>query len=157
MEGGARTDGGRGFASVLFAEFPRDDWFVGGRTDNRYIAAPGSFLINVTVPEGYMNGADKSGVHAAVNGASLKVTAPVGEPHAGSSILAVIDEVPEGNWGARGETISLANIASTVGLAKNGKRFAWVRSYFDAKARLRAAFAYPADTGGLLPVEERPG
>ena len=51
--------------------------------------------------------------------------------------------------------MSLARIADTVGLPKDGQRFAWVRSYFSAKARLRAAFDYPADTGGLLPAEGR--
>jgi hypothetical protein len=58
--------------------------------------------------------------------------------------------VPEGNWGARGQTISLAMIADTVGLPKSGERFKWVRAYFDAKARARAAANYPPDTGGLL-------
>jgi hypothetical protein len=42
-------------------------------------------------------------------------------------------------------------IADTVGLPKSGERFKWVRAYFDAKARARAAANYPPDTGGLLP------
>jgi hypothetical protein len=57
--------------------------------------------------------------------------------------------VPEGNWGAAGRTISLATIADSVGLSKNGLRFAWSKTYFAAKARARAAAGYPADTGGL--------
>ncbi len=37
-------------------------------------------------------------------------------------MLVIIDEVPEVNRGARGQTISLAMIADTVGLAKTGER-----------------------------------
>jgi hypothetical protein len=37
-------------------------------------------------------------------------------------VLVIIDEVPEGNRGARGQTISLAMIADTVGPAKTGER-----------------------------------
>jgi hypothetical protein len=44
-----------------------------------------------------------------------------------------------------------AAIADAVGLSKSGERFKWVRAYFDAKARARAAANYPPDTGGLLP------
>ena len=69
----------------------------------------------------------------------------------GRSIQVIIDEVPEGNWGAGGQTISLESIAGTVGMPTNGGRFAWVRSYFEAKARQLAAFGYPDDVGGLLP------
>ena len=60
-------------------------------------------------------------------------------------MLVIIDEVPEGNWGARGQTISLAMIADTVGLAKTGERFRSVRAYIDATARVYAAADYPAD------------
>jgi hypothetical protein len=62
----------------------------------------------------------------------------------------VVDEVTEGNWGSRGKTISLASIAETVGLPKDGERFGYVRDYFDAKARLYASAHFPSDVGGLL-------
>jgi phenylpyruvate tautomerase PptA (4-oxalocrotonate tautomerase family) len=152
MEGGAKTDGGRAFATVLFTEVPKSDWWVGGSTDSTHVAPPGKFLVRVSVPEGYMNKSHKSDVHSAVNAAICDV---VGDrsPNQGANVLVIIDEVPEGNWGARGQTISLAMIADSVGLSKSGERFKWVRAYFDAKARARAAANYPADTGGLLPPE----
>jgi hypothetical protein len=65
-------------------------------------------------------------------------------------VLTVIDEVTEGNWSAAGKAISIAKIADAVGLPKNGERYAWVQSYFAAKARQYAAAGYPPDTGGLL-------
>ncbi len=151
MEGGAKTQGGLAFATVLFSEIAEADWWVGGRTDATYVAPPGKFIVRVSVPEGYMNQTHKTEVHVAVNAAILDVLGTPGDPHQGASVLVIIDEIPEGNWGARGETISLANIADTVGLAKTSERFKWVRAYFNAKARARAAADYPADTGGLLP------
>ena len=36
-------------------------------------------------------------------------------------------------------------------MRKDGDRFAWVRSYFEAKARRMTMFDYPPDVGGLIP------
>ncbi|MBV8884683.1 MAG: hypothetical protein JO235_11900 [Chroococcidiopsidaceae cyanobacterium CP_BM_RX_35] len=153
MEGGAKTPGGLRFATVLFTPVGSSDWWVGGQTDDTYVAPPGKFLVDVTIPEGYMNTTHKSEVHAAVNAAIIDLMGHTGNPSEGASVFVTIHEVTEGNWGARGKTISLASIADTVGLPKNGERFAWVRSYFAAKAKQFAAAGYPADTGGLLPCE----
>lgn len=150
MEGGARTRGGRAFAWVLFQEVPENDWWIDGRTADDLVSPPGKFLVHVTIPEGYMNVAHKSEVHAAVNGAIIGVLGGADDPDAGASILVVIDEVTEGNWGARGKTISLMAISEAVGLPQDGERHAWIRAYFAAKARQFAAAAYPDDVGGLL-------
>ena len=40
MEGGAKTPGGLGFASVMFSEVSRNDWWIGGRTDAHEITRP---------------------------------------------------------------------------------------------------------------------
>jgi hypothetical protein len=69
----------------------------------------------------------------------------------GDSVLVVIDEVIERNWVAGGKTISLDNIAEAVGQPKDGPRFTWLRSYFEAKAREYASAGYPSDAGGILP------
>jgi len=148
MEGGADTTGGRAFAWVMFTPVKQDDWWIGGRTDDRFVASPGKFLVHVTVPEGYMNAAHKSDVHSAVNSAIVDIMG--GDANSGASALVVIDEVTEGNWGTGGRTISLASIADKVGLPQDGERFGWVRAYFDAKKRQFAAAGYPADVGGLL-------
>jgi phenylpyruvate tautomerase PptA (4-oxalocrotonate tautomerase family) len=150
MEGGAKTLGGLGFASVLFSAVPNDDWWVGGCTDATYVAPPGKFLVHVAIPEGYMNQAHKSGVHAAINSAILNAMRGEGAPGTGISALVIIDEVTEGNWGSGGKTISLGAIAEKVGLPRNGERFRWVQNYFAAKARQFLAAGYPKDVGGLL-------
>ena len=97
-----------------------------------------------------MNAQHKSEVHASINAAVVTAMGCGGDPDAGRSVLAVIDEVPEGNWGAAGRTISLNAIAGSVGLPKDGERFAWVQVYFAAKRRQFAASGYPADVGGLM-------
>jgi len=127
-----------------------DDFWVGGRTDDEYVAAPGKFLVHVTIPEGYMNASQKSEVHAWVTSAIVDTTR-TRDRASGDSVLVVIDEVTEGNWGAGGKTISLDSIAEAVGQRKDSSRFKWVRSYFEAKARAYASAGYPPDTGGLLP------
>jgi phenylpyruvate tautomerase PptA (4-oxalocrotonate tautomerase family) len=150
MEGGANTEGGRAFAWVMFYPIATGDWYVGGRTDLAHVAPPGKFLVHVTIPEGYMNSSHKRDVQAGVTASILDVLGAKDAPEAGASVLVVIDEVTEGDWAARGVPISIASIAGTVGLPKNGERYAWVEAYFAAKARQFAAAGYPADTGGLL-------
>lgn len=149
MEGGANTAGGRGFAWVIFTPVDAGNWWVGGRVDEQFVHAPGAFLVRVTIPEGYMNAAHKAEVHRWVNAAILAATGGPTAADAGGSALVVIEEVTEGNWGAAGHPISLAAIAETVGMPRDGERFAWSRAYFEAKARSYTAAGYPADIGGL--------
>lgn len=150
MEGGAGTRGGLAFASILMTEVASDSWWVGGHLDGTFLAKAGKFLVDVSIPEGYMNAEHKTEVHASVNAAIVDVTGHQADADAGASVLVIIHEVPEGNWGADGKTISLGEIAESVGLPKDGERFKWVREYFAAKARALASAGYPPDTGGVM-------
>jgi phenylpyruvate tautomerase PptA (4-oxalocrotonate tautomerase family) len=89
-------------------------------------------------------------VHAWVTRAILDTAAPETSA-SGESVLVVVEEVREGNWGAGGKTISLASIAKSVGQREDGPRYRWSQSYFEAKSRLYALADYPPDLGGLLP------
>ena len=134
---------------LRFTEVPAGFWWVGGRSDATHVSPSGAFLVHVSIPEGYMDQPTKGGVQADVTAAIL---ATIGvAPGDGHSVQVILDEVGEGDWAAGGRTISIASIADTVGLAKSGDRFAWVRAYFTAKARTFAAAGYPKGTGGLLP------
>ncbi|MBZ9939223.1 4-oxalocrotonate tautomerase [Mesorhizobium sp. BR1-1-16] len=159
MEGGGDTFGGRAFAWVLFRELSTDDWWAGGETAETYVYPPGRFLVHVTIPEGYMNAEHKNEVHDWVAAAILKAKgvsgenadkSPASSKSAGKSILTVIDEVTEGNWGWAGLPLGMAKIAPAVGLAKTSERFAWTTAYFTAKARERISAGYPADAGGIM-------
>jgi len=153
MEGGAGTRAGRAFASVLMTQVEEDSWWVGGELDGTFVAKAGKFLVYVTIPEGYMNATHKSEVHSWVNAAILEVMGLQEEPSAGANILVIINEVPEGNWGAGGQTIGLGSIADAVGLPKDGERFQWIEQYFAAKQRALQSAGYPDDTGGVLSTE----
>src|ERR1700741_4434198 len=85
MEGGADTAGGRAFAWVLFTPVKHGDWWVGGKNDDTAVAPPGKFLVHVTIPEGYMNAAHKSEVHAAVNAAIVDAVGRSDAPNLGAS------------------------------------------------------------------------
>jgi hypothetical protein len=96
-----------------------------------------------------MNTSHKTEVHVWVTAAIMQVMGTKSDAAAGSSIQVILDEVPEGNAG--GHTISLESIAESVGMRKDSDRFAWVRSYFEAKARQLTMFGYPSDVSGLVP------
>lgn len=151
MEGGADTDSGRAFAWVCFSEFAEDDLWIAGRPKVASEVGP-TFLVHISVPEGYMNRAHKNEVHAWVASAiagALGMVAPE------LRILTIIDEVTEGNWGTLGLPISLESIAVAVGQPENGQRLGWARSYFAAKARAVTAAGFPTDMGGLPPSMSR--
>lgn len=148
MEGGANTPAGRAFAWVFFTAFAAEDVWVGGEATETRTGAAGRFLVNIFIPEGYMNVAHKDEVHAWVAAAIAGAT---GATPPGNGILTVINEVTEGNWGHAGHPISLESIASAVGQAADGPRMHWSRAYFAAKARAMTAARFPADTGGMLP------
>jgi phenylpyruvate tautomerase PptA (4-oxalocrotonate tautomerase family) len=152
MEGGAGTEGGHAFAWVIYDEIRKGNWWAGGRVDSRYVRPPGCFLVEVRIPEGYMNTQHKNEVQSGVNAALMAATGQdMTADNAGGSCQVVITEVTEGDWACAGRPISIASIAGSVGLSKTGERFAWVESYFAAKAREYKAAGFPADTGGLLP------
>lgn len=150
MEDNARTPGGLAFAYILFTALAPDDWWIGGHTNDTHVYAPGKFLARVSIPEGYMSQVHKTEVHRMVNDAIVAVVGDSSPASAGRSILVIIEEVTEGNWGCGGATISLASIADSVGLSKTGERFKWITAYFAAKARQFLAAGYPPGTGGLL-------
>jgi phenylpyruvate tautomerase PptA (4-oxalocrotonate tautomerase family) len=150
IEGGAATNAGRAFATVMMNEIDADSWFVGGRLDATYVAKAGKFVVYVTIPEGYMNAAHKTEVHSWVNAAIVDVMGCKDDPHAGANIMVVINEVPEGTWGSNGKTIGMNSISTAVGISKESERFQWVERYFTAKDRALKAAGYPDDMGGVI-------
>jgi len=151
MEGGANTEGGRAFAWVCFTEFAADDLWIAGRCNVASGSGP-TFLVHISIPEGYMNREHKNDVHAWVASA---ITGATDVAASELRLLTVIDEVTEGNWGSRGSPISLESIAVAVGQPEDGPRLGWSRSYFAAKARAVVMAGFPADVGGLPPSMSR--
>jgi phenylpyruvate tautomerase PptA (4-oxalocrotonate tautomerase family) len=94
IEGGADTPEGRSIAWVRFREIAPMDWYIGGTTDAKYVSAAGKFLIELNVPEGSMNQAQKSDAHRAINDAFLHVTGSADKNGAGRSVWVQIFEWP---------------------------------------------------------------
>ena len=97
-----------------------------------------------------MNAAHKTEVHSWVNAAIVETMDCQDDPHAGANIMVVINEVPEGNWGANGKTVGMDSISASVGLSRESERFQWVERYFAAKERALKAADYPEDMGGVI-------
>ncbi len=49
---------------MFFTEFAEDNSWIGGSTGGEYVSPPGKFLVQVYIPEGYMNTEHKIEVHA---------------------------------------------------------------------------------------------
>jgi phenylpyruvate tautomerase PptA (4-oxalocrotonate tautomerase family) len=152
IEGGQDTEGGRSIAWVMFNAVGDEDWFIGGRTDGKYVSPAGKFLVVVTVPEGSMNKERKSQVHKAVNDVLVQVTGTQGQPGAGRSVWVQVNEIPEGHWGTSGKTAGVMGIAMIAGLTPQSPILDFTRQYLDAKSRLYELAAYPADAAGRAVV-----
>jgi len=100
---------------VLFDEVdPKTSWFVGGKPD---VAPPkgGRFLFDVVYPVGASPQADKTALHATINGIIARTFDVDGTfpNRAGDWVL--VHEVPDGNWGASGQTIGIREINGVAG------------------------------------------
>jgi phenylpyruvate tautomerase PptA (4-oxalocrotonate tautomerase family) len=114
-EVGADTPAGRAVAYVLFDEVdPKSEWFVGGKPD---LAPPkgGRFLFDVVYPFGAASQLDKTALHARINAIVAQTLDVDGTfPQRGGDWV-LIHEVPDGNWGASGQTIGIREINQVAG------------------------------------------
>lgn len=155
IEGGQDTPFGRSISWVRFKEIEKEDWFIGGKSDDTYVAEVGKFLVELNVPEGSMNQERKSLATRAITDAILKTTGSEGIKGAGYSIWVQIFEWPEGHLGANGNTASLFGIAQLAGVPDDTPLFEFSRAYFDAKQRLLDGNGFPEGTAGLALVPYR--
>lgn len=141
-EVGADTPAGRSVAYVLFDEVdPKTSWFVGGKPD---VAPPkgGRFLFDVVYPVGASPQADKTALHATINGIVARTFDVDGTfpNRAGDWVL--VHEVPDGNWGASGQTIGIREINGVAG--GGPERAEHFEPLLAAQKRLHDAHGFPA-------------
>jgi 4-oxalocrotonate tautomerase family enzyme len=110
---GVDNEASRSIAWVLFHEVEPESWAVGGKFDNTYVPEGGRFLTVVSVPSGGLHARGKKddiakSVHAAFREV-LQLPAETGVPWAP---WVIIDDVPDGNWGAGGSIRHLFEIHS---------------------------------------------
>ena len=147
IEGGGKAEGptARSIAWVLFHPTASENLLIGGRADDTYVSPPGKFLVQITVPEGALSQAQKTMMHRSVDEVFHEVfelgpRLPLGERY--PSILVLIYEWGEGNVGAVGETVGLADIGRYVGEGDPAMR-ARSAAYLHARARWRQAAGFP--------------
>jgi phenylpyruvate tautomerase PptA (4-oxalocrotonate tautomerase family) len=145
IEGGVDNPQGRSIAYVIFEEIAAKDWYVGGKVDDTYVYAGGRFIFNVTVPQGSCNQDRKNAVHKAVNDALFKVLGVAPEGRAGSSAWVLINEVPEGHWGAMGRMVGIRRISQLAQMSPD--RAEYFEPLLAALKRMHEANGYPAGAG----------
>lgn len=142
-EVGADTPAGRALAYVLFDEVdPKTSWFVGGKPDS---GAPkgGRFLFDVTFPVGASMQVDKTELHAAINRIVAKTLDVDGSFPNRAGDWVFVHEVPNGNWGASGQTIGIREINPAAG--GGPERSAYFERLLAAQERMREAHGFPSE------------
>jgi phenylpyruvate tautomerase PptA (4-oxalocrotonate tautomerase family) len=149
VEGGVDVREGREIAFVLFQSVPEGDWYVGGRADDTYAAPGGRFVIDVTLPEASTNQTAKTQVHQDINSLFSEALGWPSEKD-GLNAWVLINEVPEGHWGAQGVTYTLGRMAKQTGVQQDPGRIDYIKSYFTAKGKAYQVAGYPTDVSGLF-------
>jgi len=143
-EVGVDNPAGRKGAHILFQELDtKTEWFVGGKPDTN---APvgGRFILEVLYVEGAATQSDKSVVHTKMNEAVacvLGVNASF--PSRATDWWVIIREVPEGDWGASGQTVGVRQANALLGGAP--ERAGYFEQVLAAKKRAKAAHGYPEE------------
>lgn len=141
-EVGADNEHGRPVANVIFqAVDAQTSWFIGGRIEPE-LPVGGRFIIEAVIPQGSSPQNDKTELHRAINEVISEVLGVDGTfpNRAGDWVL--VREIPDGNWGVSGKTMSSAQIAEVVKTAP--ERVAYTEFLIQAEQRMRTAFGYPS-------------
>lgn len=109
-EGAPDTEAARAISWLVVNEI--DAWFVGGRQLS--VGDSPKYVVRVGVPAGSMNDDKRRDIVRRVN----RVLADADEDPARFADAATawvhINEIPEGNWGARGEIVRIEDIVALV-------------------------------------------
>jgi phenylpyruvate tautomerase PptA (4-oxalocrotonate tautomerase family) len=140
-EFGVETPGGQAVSYVLFEEAdPKTTWFVGGKPELNPPKA-GRFLFDVFIPVGAATQAEKTELHAVVNQVVAKTLDVDGAFPSRIGDWVLIHEIPEGNWGAGGQTVGVRDIMSVGGALP--ERAEYVEAFRAAEQRMYEAHGFP--------------
>ena len=142
-EVGADTPAGRAVAYVLFYEVdPKTSWFVGGKPDTNPPKG-GRFLFDVVYPMGASMQADKTELHATINRIVAKTFDVDGSFPNRAGDWVFVHEVPNGSWGASGQTIGIREINHVAG--GGSERSEYFEQLLAAQERVREAYGFPSE------------
>lgn len=142
-EVGLDNPAGRAATYVLFHELdPATEWFVGGEPDT---SAPkgGRFLFEVWYLEGAATQSEKSEVHAKMNDIIARTFDVDGTFPNRMGDWVIINEVPEGAWGASGVTVGIA--AANEALGGSPDRAEYYGRFLAAKQHAADIHGFPVD------------
>ncbi len=142
-EVGVDNPAGRALAYVLFHEMdPKTDWFVGGKPDT---GGPqgGRFLFEIYYVEGASTQSEKSLVHARMNEIIARTIGVDGAFPNRLTDWVIINEVPEGAWGASGVTVGVKAANEALGGAPD--RAEYFERHLAAKKRASDQHGFPAE------------
>jgi phenylpyruvate tautomerase PptA (4-oxalocrotonate tautomerase family) len=139
------TDAGKEGTLLIYNEISTDNCFPGGKGDVR-IAKP-FWVVELFADAGFFNQKRRDAAQLGVGEAFVKVlgddgssvTLPGGTrvaPAFLERLYVLMMEIPEGNWGAWGHTVSALEIAAVAGTDKNAGRF---KELQENTAKLKAA------------------
>ncbi|MBF6172570.1 tautomerase family protein [Nocardia blacklockiae] len=109
-EGAPDTDAARAISWLVVHEI--DAWFVGGRP--LPAGEKPKYVVRVGVPAGSMNDDKRADIVRRVTRVLADADAEPARFADAATAWVHIDEIPEGNWGARGEIVRIEDIAALV-------------------------------------------
>ncbi len=145
-EVGSDNPASRAVAYVLFDEFDaKTSWFVGGKLEE---AGPvsGRFIFDVFYPVGAASQEHKAQLYKDINDSVSGVLGVDGTfPNRGGDWV-FIHEITEGNWGAGGQTIGVADVYQLT--QGDPARNSYFEQLLAAQRRTLEAFNYPGGSPG---------
>jgi phenylpyruvate tautomerase PptA (4-oxalocrotonate tautomerase family) len=109
-EGAPDTEAARSISWLVVNEI--DAWFVGGR--RLPAGEKPKYVVRVGVPAGSMNDDKRRDIVRRVTRVLADADADPGRFAEATAAWVHINEIPEGNWGARGEIVRIEDIAALV-------------------------------------------
>jgi phenylpyruvate tautomerase PptA (4-oxalocrotonate tautomerase family) len=109
-EGAPDTEAARSISWLVLHEV--DTWVIGGRPVDE--SEPPRFLVRVAVPAGSLNDDRRSDMVERITRVLAQADDDPERLYQHPMAWVHINEVPDGNWGARGQIVRLADIATFV-------------------------------------------
>ena len=142
IEVGEVTDDAREISLIWFHTLGETGWVTGGRLDDRYRKSRKFALARIITPEAFLTPELKQRAIREVT-THLREALGAGPEDDGKGIWVLVIEVPEGQWGAGGEVIRLADVIRTMRGTVSPERRAGMDRHFEGYAAMKAQFGIP--------------
>jgi phenylpyruvate tautomerase PptA (4-oxalocrotonate tautomerase family) len=118
VEVGVDNPVGRTGVMVLFDEFAKERWAVGGHFDDSFVSPPGRMLIEARVMEGVWTPERRSALLMRFYDAVAKAFG-VPRDSAFGTCWVLFQQIEDGGWGALGRPLSITDILSPAAFSED--------------------------------------